>query len=217
MICDKVKECVEKTCHVQPPVKSKKQIKKTKAHDKGKENVYQYPLGNSPCGSAECQKQCIVSLDNRSQVRCEENGKIYILDQSKKYPRFEVMDYHIDKGIVSEPEASSINKCDHLILIKDFDRFSKQEGTAILVELKGRDTRHALKQLYDTLNLQELQPVWKNQRRIFGRVICRSTPPRIRNTEEYLDVKEAFFEHHGNFKIREEKMEEEYDELGKWQ
>lgn len=60
---------------------------------------------------------------------------------------------------------------------------------------------------------QELQSLWDSQRRIFGRVVCRSTPPRIQNTDEYMDVKEAFFDRNGNIKIEEENMVEEYDEL----
>lgn len=36
--------------------------------------------------------------------------------------------------------------------------------------------------------------------------------PRIRNTEEYMGVKEAFYKRNGNIKIAE-KMAEEYDEL----
>ena len=78
---------------------------------------------------------------------------------------------------------------------------------------QGIETRHALKQLLATLRQQELQSLWDSQRRIFGRVVCRSTPPRIQNTDEYMDVKEAFFDRNGNIKIEEENMVEEYDEL----
>lgn len=75
------------------------------------------------------------------------------------------------------------------------------------------DTRHALKQLLATLEQQQLQSLWDSQGRVFGRVICRSAPPRIRNTDEYMDVKAAFFARKGNIKIAEEDMEEAYDEL----
>ena len=44
-------------------------------------------------------------------------------------------------------------------------------------------------------------------------MVCRSTPPRIQNTDGYMDVKEAFFDRNGNIKIEEENMVEEYDEL----
>lgn len=135
------------------------------------------------------------------------------MDQSKKYPRYEVMQFHIDKGVITDPEASTVNKCDYVLLVKDSDAPGGQGGTAILVELKGVETRHALKQLFATLNQRELKPLWDSQRRVYGRVVCRSTPPRIQNTDEYLDVKEAFIDRNGNIKIAEENMIEEYDEL----
>lgn len=214
MICDKVKECAEKTRHIQPPEKSKKNKgKKVQNKKQKKVDIYQYPLGASPCGSDVCQKKCIGFLDRRSQIKCEENGKTYILDQSKKYPRYEVIKYHIDKGVITDPEASTVNKCDNVVLLKDSDTPNNEGGTAVLVELKGIETRHALKQLLATLRQQELQSLWDSQRRIFGRVVCRSTPPRIQNTDEYMDVKEAFFDRNGNIKIEEENMVEEYDEL----
>lgn len=214
MICDKVKECAEKTRHMQPPEKSKKNKgKKTQNKKQKKADIYQYPLRAFPCGSDACRKKCIDFLDRRSQIKCEENGKTYILDQSKKYPHYEVIKYHIDKGVITDPEASTVNKCDNVVLLKDSDTSSIKGGTAILVELKGIETRHALKQLLATLRQQELQSLWDNQRRIFGRVVCRSTPPRIQNTDEYMDVKEAFFDRNGNIKIAEENMVEEYDEL----
>lgn len=214
MICDKVKECSEKTRHVPPSEKAKQNKgKNAKNRKQKKEDIYQYPLGKSPCGDETCLKKCIEFLDRRSQIKCEEKGKTYILDQSKIYPRYEVIKFFIDKGVITDPEASTIDKCDNVVLIKDAGVSEGRGGTAILVELKGVDTKHALEQLSATLNQQQLQSLWDNQRRVFGRVVCRSTPPRIRNTEEYMSVKEAFYKRNGNIKIVEEKMAEEYDEL----
>ncbi len=213
MICDKVKECVEKTQHISPSEKAEKnRAKKAASNKQKKEDAYQYPLSEAPCGSDEYQKKCIAFLDIRSQAKCEENGKTYILDQSKKFPRYEILKLHIDKGIITDPEASIVNKCDYVLQIKD--SLKGEGGTVILVELKGKDTKHALKQLQATLNQKELRPLWDSQRRIFGRIVGKSMPPRIQNTDIYMDVKEAFFCRFGNLKIREENMREEYDELG---
>lgn len=114
---------------------------------------------------------------------------------------------------IAEPEARTVNECDYVVLIRDSDVLAGKGGSAILVALKRTETKHALKQLLATLNQKELQPLWDSQRRVFGRVVCRATPPRIQNTDEYMEVKEAFFCRKGNIKIREESMVEEYDEL----
>lgn len=66
------------------------------------------------------------------------------------------------------------------------------------------------------MNQKELNPLWDSQRRVFGRIVAKSMPPRIQNTDAYMDVKEAFFARHGNMKIKEENMREEYDELEQW-
>lgn len=212
MICDKVKECIEKARHVAPAKKQKKNRGKKAANRKHRnEDIYQYPLAKPPCGSEECQKKCINFLDIRPLAKCEEKGKTYILDQSQKFPRCEILKLHIDKGVITDPEASKVNKCDYVLLIRDSS--DTRGGTAVLVELKGVETKHALKQLHATLKQEELRALWDSQGRVFGRIVCRSTPPRIQNTEEYIDIKEEFFERHGNLKIREESMEEEYNEL----
>ena len=57
-------------------------------------------------------------------------------------------------------------------------------------------------------------PVWNSQRKVFGRIVCKSTPPRIQNTDECMDLKEAFLSLNGNLKIAEEIMMEKYDKLG---
>ncbi len=164
MICDKVKECAEKTRHVPPPEEAKKRKgKKAAGRKPGNEDIYKYPLSESPCGSDECLKKCIAFLDTRSQAKCEENGKTYILDQSKKIPRYEIMKFHIDMGVITEPEASTVDKCDYVLLIKDPPE--GKGGTAVLVELKGKDTKHALKQLRATLKQKELRCLWDSQRR----------------------------------------------------
>lgn len=135
------------------------------------------------------------------------------MDQSTQYPPHEMLLLHIDKGVISDPEASRVNKCDFALLIRDSGSGRDSRGTAILVELKGVDVRHAYRQLLATLSQTELQPLWDGQRRIYGRIICKSTPPRIRNTEECMEAKAAFLRRHGNVKIWEEDRTEKYDEL----
>lgn len=61
MICDKTKECVEKTCHI-VPVKKKKGGKGKKAPDAKAitEDIYKQPLSMPPCGDTKRQEECIV-------------------------------------------------------------------------------------------------------------------------------------------------------------
>lgn len=206
MICGRVKECMEQTKHILPE-KKKNGKKRSQNGDQYKEDIYWQPLSQPPCGDSEQQKKCIAFLDKRSQISCEEKGKTYILDQSKEYQRHEVIKFRVDKGIITDPEASKGYKCDNALLIRDSD-------TVVLVELKGTDTRHAIQQLAATLFQEKLYPVWKSQQRVFGRVVCKSTPPRIQNTDEYMDLKEALLLLNGNLKIAEEIMVEKYQELG---
>ena len=205
MICDKVKDCMEQTKHIES--EKKKGKKRPQNGKRSKEDNYQQPLSQPRCGDIEKQKKCIDFLDNRSRIKCEEKGKTYILDQSKECPRHEIIKFFVDKGIITDPEASTNYKCDNALLVRD-------SGIVVLVELKGSDTHHAIKQLSATLLQKDLYPAWSSQRRVFGRVVCRSTPPRIQNTDEYMDLKEELHLLNGNLKIAEEIMVEKYDELG---
>lgn len=214
MICDKVKECAGTIRHLPVTDGSKKKKGKKRTHNgRRREDAHKEVLSKPPCRSTECQKKCIAFFDNRTKPKCDERGKTYILDQSAHYPPYEVLLFHIDGGVISGPEANTINKCDYALLIKDSGSLKDGKGTAILVELKGVDVRHAYKQLLATLKQEELQPLWDRQRRIYGRIVCRSMPPRIRNTEECMQAKAAFRCRHGNVKVWEEDMVEKFEEL----
>ncbi len=206
MICDKVKDCMEQTKHIES--EKKKGKKRLQNGKQPREDRYPQPLSCAPCGDNEKQKKCIDFLDKRSQIKCVEKGKTYILDQSKECPRHEIIKFFVDKGIITEPEASTVCKCDNALLIRD------SFGTVVLVELKGGDVHHAIKQLSKTLFQEQLYPAWSSQKRVFGRVVCKSTPPRIWNTDECMDLKETFLSLNGNLKIAEEIMVEKYNELG---
>ena len=206
MICDKLKDCMEQTKHIEP--EKKKGKKRPQNGKRPKDSIYQQPLRQPPCGDIEKQKNCIDFFDNRSRIKCEEKGKTYILDQREEHPRHEIIKFIVDKGIITEPEASTVCKCDNALLVRD-------SGIVVLVELKGSDTHHAIKQLSATLSQEKLCSAWKSQKKVFGRVVCKSTPPRIWNTDECMDLKETFLSLNGNLKIAEEIMVEKYDELGR--
>lgn len=214
MICNTLKECTESMHHVVPMEKKKRKKGKKTASVRNKEtNVYQQPLCMSPCSSESQQRRCIEFLDCRSNSTCEENGKSYTLDQSQEYPRHEVIKLHIDGGVITNPEASTVNKCDYVLLVRDGVQKGQKRNTAVLVELKGKKVPHALKQLMGTLRQLEFQPVWNSYARVFGRIVCTSSIPRIQSNDDFIEAKEAFLSKGGNLVIREESYVEEYGRL----
>ena len=214
MICNSLKECIEKTHHMEPTEKKRRRNgKQTSASGQKERSIYEQPLGNSPCCNESLQKGCIEFLDCRPQAACHENGKSYILNQSQEYPRHEIIMLHIDSGVITNPEADSVNKCDYVILVKDRDKNGKRKNTAILIELKGKAVLHALKQLIATLNQPEFQPAWNDCARVFGRIVCKASVLRIRSNDDFIAAKEAFLLRGGNLEIGEDSYTEEYGKL----
>jgi hypothetical protein len=211
MICTELKECMEKTQHVFPKEKKTGKKGKRAAGVKKKEaDLYQQPLCQPPCKSSERQKGCIEFLDCRPKVTCQEKGKSYTLDQGQENPRHEVMLLHIDGGVITNPEASTMNKCDYAILVREGASQTDKKMTAFLIELKGKQVDHALKQLKATLYQAELAPLWESSARVFGRIVCKASVPRIQRTDAYLAMDEEFRKRGGNLKMQEVVFEEEY-------
>lgn len=213
MICNKLKECINKTRHVVPTDEKGKKKGKRTAIGKSKEmDIYQQPLCQSPCCSKTQQNRCIGFIDCRSQPTCTENGKSYTLNQSREYPRHEVIKLRIDGGVITEPEASTLTKCDYALIIKDEFSNKGKKGTAILIELKGKGIRHALEQLKATLHQPEFEAVWDSCARVFGRVVCTSVP-RAYSNDDFIILKEEFLNMGGRLLIIEKSFNEDYRNL----
>lgn len=216
MICPTLKECIEGTRHVVP--KEKKTRKRGKgAVDRKKDekaDIYQLPLCPSPCCSKEQQDRCIEFIDCRPRIACSERGKSYTLDQSQEYPRHEIIQLHMDGGVISNPEASTVSKCDYVVLIKEGAASTGGKRTAILIELKGKEIHHALEQIMATLHRPEFDSVWRDCSRVFGRIVCKSASvPRIWSTDKFMAAKEEFLTRGGNLKLGEATYLEEYRNL----
>ena len=80
----------------------------------------------------------IVSQDRRSD--CQHRAQNVVKQNNL---RSAVRRYKIDGNIIIDG-----NKCDYLVLNDDLK-------TAYLIELKGKDIHHAIKQLEDTLNIMK--------------------------------------------------------------
>lgn len=149
--------------------------------------------------------ECVHVSDKRSEVKCEEKGKKYILKNTMKN---HIILYQIDGGVIVAdklvPEGTS--KCDFLFVI------CKQNPEAILTELKGVDVRKSLKQLEGTLRL--FKDYFRTFSKIYGRVIVTSSTPKLKATPEYVKlVKLLSGTYHGNLRIEERQFTETDTEL----
>lgn len=212
MICTSFKECIEKTHHAPVEEKSGKRGKKGKAQKTVKRgtDTYKLPLCQSPCKDRTQQERCIQSLDDRPLITCVENGKSYTLDQKEEYPRREVLNLHMDGGVITDAEGSSMNRCDYVVIVKE--KGASKGKTAILVELKGVSVQHAIKQIMATLGQPEFQAEWAECDRMFGRIICTSVPRAMTNDARIKAMKE-FLNRGGNLVIKEQSYTEEYRKM----
>ncbi len=151
--------------------------------------------------------KCMESSDMRSNVKCEERKKKYILENTMKK---HVVSYRMDGGIIlldkSVPEE--ICKCDYLILVHG------EEDDAILVELKGVDVAHALKQIQGTLVLfKDFFAVFSH---VYGRVVVTSATPNLKATPDYVNlIKVLRKTFRGNLKVVEKQFLERDIDLNK--
>lgn len=149
---------------------------------------------------------CIESSDKRSHVKCEENGKKYIFDNTKKS---HVICYKMDGGIIVEDKTvpNGTSKCDYLYII-DGD-----EQSAILVELKGVNVSKALKQISGTLDLYK---EFLRTMHVYGRAIVSSSTPNLKASPEYVNlVRKIRFNYSGNIKIIERQFVEKDIDMSK--
>lgn len=159
---------------------------------------------------AQCdnnRKECIVSSDCRAKVKCEENRKKYVLDNTLSN---HVILYHMDGGIIVEDSsiAQEIKKSDFLYVIDAGER------TAILVELKGVNVSDALRQLQETLN--NFKGYFASFQHVYGRVVAFSFRPALKATSEYMKLVKILREkYHGNLKIAGKELFEKDKDLCK--
>lgn len=149
--------------------------------------------------------KCIESSDERSKIKCEERNKKYVLDNTLKN---HVILYKMDGGIISVdktvPEGTC--KCDYLFVSDGNER------NAILVELKGTDMIHSLKQLDETLTL--FRPYFSTLSHVYGRGVVTSSIPNIKANPTYVNLAKKFRRtYHGNLKIFERQYQEKDVEL----
>ena len=143
---------------------------------------------------------CIEYRDSRDQAVCTEKGKRYNLINDKK---FEIALFHMDGGIVCCEENEP--KCDYLYIVYD-----QQCPTAIFVELKGKDIRHAINQLKKSIDRYGLGL----KKRICARIVCNSVP-RLYNDPLVKNFKKELMKRYknGTLVIFEKSKDENYSNI----
>lgn len=165
----------------------------------------------SPSKLPKCDNRnetaCIQSSDNRSAVKCEEHGKKYVYENTKKN---HVISYKVDGGVIVEDQTvpPNTNKCDYLFVVDD------AEPTAILTELKGVDVPKSLEQIRGTLTL--FQSTLKSLDHVYARIVVTSSTPNLKASPSYVNLEKMLRQtYKGNIKISERQLFEKDCELDK--
>lgn len=145
-------------------------------------------------------KDCLVASDFRSNIKCEERKKKYVLENTLKN---HVMSYRMDGGIIKVDKTvpEGISKCDYLLVINGMN------CDAILVELKGTDVSHALKQIDGTL--ERFKSILEKFSHVYARAVITSTTPNLKASPAYVNlVKKLKKTYNGNLRIAEVQLKE---------
>lgn len=136
--------------------------KKVKACCDVVQNEYEW------CG--ECRRET-----TDPKIVCEEHKKRYCLLNDKRYS---VVEFKMDDGIIRNEDNK--NKCDYLYVVKE-----PSHPVAIFVELKGRDVKHALEQIMESVTTYYRD---FHYCRILGRIVCKCVP-RITNDDNLIKIR----------------------------
>lgn len=151
--------------------------------------------------------RCIESSDKRSEVKCEENRKKYILENTMKN---HVISYKMDGGIVVADAfvPQGTGKCDYLFVV------DSPEPTAILTELKGVDVPKALEQINAVLLLYK--DFFRKFSHVYGRAVVTSSTPDLKASPKYVNLARTLRQtYHGNIKIAKQQLKEKDVDLSK--
>lgn len=152
------------------------------------------------------KETCIKSTDKRSNVKCEEKGKKYIYENTRKE---HVISYKMDDGIIVNDATvqEGLNKCDYLLVV------NSTEMIAILVELKGENVTKALHQIQASLT--QYKTFFMKFGHVYGRAVVASATPNLKASPPYVKlVKQLKQDFNGNMKIVERQFKEKDVDLG---
>ena len=78
------------------------------------------------------------------------------------------------------------------------DRFFFDDDSGWIVEFKGSDFSHALKQVETTLDYLKQHYSWPERFSMNGYIILRKTAPEIKNGSKYRNLRKKFMENNGD-------------------
>lgn len=149
--------------------------------------------------------ECIVSSDARSEVRCEEKGKQYILENDTKE---QIINYLIDGGVIRK-QYTGTTKCDGLFVLKTND----STFDVILIELKGTEVKRAFEQLSSVLVLEDFSDLYKACSHIYARIVMAAACPNLKADPRYVKLAKIIRRYGGNIKIHKKRFKEKRTNL----
>mgnify|MGYP000869835198 FL=1 len=135
-------------------------------------------------------EKCLEFCDSRSLVKCEEKGIEYYI-QNHLPSELEIAKIRVDDHMITLPEL----KCDYMVIMKTRDRTE-----VVLVELKGGNYSHAIKQLEHTLNhLSDALTIFDS---VHGRIVWRTKrAPKMDADPNILALRRIFRKSKGDLKM----------------
>ena len=131
-------------------------------------------IDKNPVMSSSCNRDCLISFDDRKNISISENRKKYLLHNDL---RNNMAVFHVDGAMVQDKNTI---KCDNLVL-------DTTGMKAIFVELKGTDLAHALQQINQTIDMMrdDISNCTK-----YARIVTsnRTNVPNIRANPEYIKL-----------------------------
>lgn len=145
---------------------------------------------NTTASNCTKSEKCLEFCDSRGLVKCEEKRIEYYI-QNHMPNALEIAKIHVDKRMITSPEL----KCDYMIIMKTRDRTE-----VVLVELKGGDYLHAIKQLEHTLNhLSDALTIFHS---VHGRIVWRTKrAPKMDADPDILKLRRMFRKRKGDLKM----------------
>lgn len=127
-------------------------------------------------------EKCIISCGRQSIIVCQEKGKSYRLENTKKNL---IMNFQMDGGVIKVEKTvqQGTKKCDNVILIQG------DKKAAIMVELKGTDIKQALLQLRSTF--EQYKDVFKEIEYVYARCVSTNCVPNLLANPEYVKLQKV--------------------------
>lgn len=131
-------------------------------------------IDKTPIRSSSCNRDCLISFDDKKNISISENRKKYLLHNDlSNY----IAVFHVDGAMVQDNDKI---KCDNLLI-------DATGMKAIFVELKGTDLAHALQQINQTIDMMrdDISDCTK-----YARIVTsnRTNVPNIRANPEYIKL-----------------------------